>query len=75
MNKPDLTLVKEIKELDNVEEANKYIEGLRGSKWVLLDLFLGKQLCFQKVTVGENNFEKLQPFDKIVRLYVIGRIK
>lgn len=68
----EITAVKELKECDTPEQANKYIEN---GDWILLKVFVDTQLCFQKVRAGENNFEKIQPFDKIIRIYVIGRIK
>ena len=63
--------VKEIKECETVKEANTYLET---GEWVLLKVFLDTQLCFQKVIVGPNSFEKIQPFDKIIKIYVVGKI-
>ena len=68
----EITEVKEIKECETAHEANKYVES---GDWILLKVFMDTQLCFSKVTVGENNFEKVQPFDKVIKIYVIGRIK
>jgi len=68
----DITAVKEVKECTSAEEANGYIET---GDWIPLKVFMDTQLCFSKVTVGENNFQKVQPFDKLIKIYVIGRIK
>jgi len=67
-----ITEVKELKECETINEANKYIEE---GDWILLKVYMDTQLCFSKVTVGENNFQKVQPFDKVIKLYIIGRIK
>ena len=67
----DIKEVKEIKECDSVGEANELLES---KNWILLKVFIDTQLCFNKVTVGENHFVKIQPFDKLIKIYVIGRI-
>lgn len=66
-----ITEVKEIREIENVVEANKLIET---GEWILLKIFMDTQLCFNKVTLKEG-FTKIQPFDKLIKIYVIGRIK
>jgi len=70
--KKEMHEVKEVKECESPEEANKYIET---GNWILLHVFMDTQLCFSKVTVGPNNFTKVQPFDKVLKIYVVGRIK
>jgi len=67
-----ITEVIELKEVENLYDANRLLET---GDWVLLKAFVDTQLCFQKATVGPNNFEKIQPFDKIVKLYILGRIR
>jgi len=67
----EITEVKELKECETIQEANKYID--KGD-WILLKVFIDTQLCFSKVIVGPNEFEKVQPFDKVLKIYVIGRI-
>ena len=66
-----ITEVKEIREC-NLYEANELIET---GAWIPLKVFIDTQLCFQKAIVGPNHFEKIQPFDKIVKIYIVGRIK
>lgn len=64
--------VKEVIEVDDVVKANRILDK---GKHILLKVFMDTQLCFQKVIVGPNNFEKIQPFDKIIKIYVLGRIE
>lgn len=64
-----ITEVTELKECESLEEANRYLK----KGWILLHIFMDTQLCFSKIRVGPNDFEKLQPFDKILKTYVIGK--
>lgn len=66
-----LTEVTKIKECETKEETNTYLK----KGWILLYIFMDTQLCFSKVTVGPNNFTKIQPFDKVLKIYVIGKIE
>lgn len=70
-----MTNLYEVKELLEVEDIKKANDLLETGKWILLKVFLDTQLCFQKVVVGPNSFEKIQPFDKIIKIYVMGRVK
>jgi len=63
--------VKEIKEVYNYNEVNKHLDGTFDTKtWILLDIFIDTQLCFQTVSIpnrdGQGMFNKVQPFDKVI---------
>lgn len=69
--KRDMLEIKRLVEVESAEEANSYL--VKG-KWVLVDSFIGTQLCYKTVTCS-NNFEKIQPVDKIIRIYVLGELR
>lgn len=60
----------EIKECETIEETNKYLDT---EEWVLLKIHYELRLCFQKIVT--ENYERVQPFHKISRAYIIGRMK
>ena len=67
--------VKEIRECHDYQAANKLLET---NDWIILDTLLDTQLCFSKVEVPNKEstgmFHKVQPFDKVITIYVLGRI-
>lgn len=65
----ELIEVKEIVECRSAAEANRHLD----QGWILLKIFYQKQLCYKTVVV--NKQERIQPFDRLVMMFVVGRIK
>lgn len=65
--------VVELKEMENIEDVNKYLKGKREGKWILLNITIHRQRCY---TILDVEGKKLvEPFDKIARIYIIGRVE
>jgi len=61
--------ITKIKECEDYNEANRYLDGKNNGKWVLLKVFVDTQKCFKPQ-------EKDRPifYDKVVKLYIIGKV-
>ena len=67
----DYREVVEIIECTTAEEANKYLN----KGWVLIkDPFLSRQKCYV-VLDTKRGFQKIQSFEKIIKIYVLGKMK
>ena len=65
----DKPIVK-IKECEDYNEANRYLDGKNNGTWVLLKVFVETQKCFKPMDDGRPIF-----YDKLVKLYIIGKLR
>ena len=63
--------ITKLKECEDYNEANRYLEGKNNGEWVLLKVFVDTQKCFKPT----NNDERPIFYEKLVKLYKIGKIK
>lgn len=62
--------ISKIKECEDYNEANRYLNGNNKDKWILLKVFVDTQKCYKLMPDGERPIF----YEKLVRMYIIGKI-
>lgn len=61
--------IREIKECEDYNEANRYLDGKNKGEWILLKVFVDTQKCY-KIMEDKTLF-----YDKLVKMYIIGKVR